>query len=50
MKLVDGPLAGLLTRAVIVICPKGKVHYVELVDEITNEPNYGAAIAAVKSF
>ena len=50
VKLVDGPLAGLLTRAVIVICPKGKVHYVELVDEITNEPNYGAAIAAVKSF
>ena len=49
VKLADGPLAGLLTRAVVVVCPEGKVHYVQLVDEITTEPDYDAAIEAVKA-
>ncbi len=48
VKLVDGPLAGLLARSVIVIDPTGKVVYNQLVDEITNEPNYDAALAALK--
>ena len=43
----DGPLKGLLARAVVVIDGEGKVGYTELVPEIVNEPNYDAAIAAV---
>ena len=44
----DGPLAGLFARAVVVIDAKGKVAYTELVPEIAQEPNYAAAIAAVR--
>lgn len=43
-----GPLKGLLTRAVVVINPEGKVVYSELVNEVTREPNYDAALKAVK--
>ena len=44
----NGPLKGLLARAVVVINADGTVKYSELVPEITTEPNYDAAIAAVK--
>ena len=47
LKLVDGPLEGLLTRAVIVLDEAHKVTYTELVSEITHEPNYDAAMAAL---
>jgi len=43
----DGPLKGLLARAVVVIDAEGKVAYAELVPEIVDEPNYDAAIAAL---
>lgn len=43
----DGPLAGVTARAVVVIDEAGKVVYVELVPEITQEPNYNAALAAL---
>lgn len=43
----DGPLAGLLARAVVVIDAAGKVKYTELVPEITNEPDYDKAMAAI---
>lgn len=46
--LVDGPLKGLLSRSVVVIDADGKVKYTELVPEITEEPNYEAALAALK--
>ena len=45
--IVDGPFAGLLARAVVVIGADGNVAYSELVPEIANEPNYDAALAAV---
>ena len=45
--IADGPLAGLLARAVVVIDKEGKVVYTELVPEITEEPNYDKALAAV---
>jgi thiol peroxidase len=38
--LEDGPLQGLLTRAVVVIDPELVVRYVQLVPEITQEPDY----------
>lgn len=45
---VDGPLAGLLARAVIVIDEKQTVVYAHLVDEITNEPNYAEALDVLR--
>ena len=46
--MTDGPLKGLLARAVIVIDEEGTIVYEELVPEITQEPNYEAALAALK--
>ncbi len=43
----DGPLAGITTRAVVVIDENDKVIYTELVPEIADEPNYDAALAAL---
>lgn len=43
----DGPLAPLHSRAVIVIDEIGKVVYTEQVAEITEEPNYKAALEAL---
>ena len=43
----DGPLAGLLARAVVVADENGKVVYTQLVDEITDEPDYDAAVNAL---
>ncbi|MFD1009415.1 MULTISPECIES: thiol peroxidase [Oceanisphaera] len=45
--LSDGPLRGLSSRAVVAIDEQGKVIYSELVAEITEEPAYDAAIAAL---
>ena len=46
--MADGPLKGLLARAVVVIGKDGKVVYTELVPEITQEPDYEKALEAVK--
>jgi thiol peroxidase len=46
--MLDGVLKGLLARSVVVINPEGEVVYTELVDDIVKEPNYEAALAAVK--
>ncbi|MBS0194141.1 MAG: thiol peroxidase [Proteobacteria bacterium] len=46
--MVDGPLAGLAARAVVVLDAHDKVVHAELVDEIAHEPNYDAALAALK--
>ncbi|MCP3669716.1 MAG: thiol peroxidase [Gammaproteobacteria bacterium] len=43
-RIVDGPLAGLLARAVVVLDETGKVIYNEQVPEIVQEPNYEAAL------
>ena len=45
--LFSSKLAGLCARAVIVIDESDIIKYIELVNEITNEPNYDAAIAAL---
>ncbi len=47
MSIVDGPLTGLLGRAIVVINGQGEVVYTELVPEIAQEPNYDAALSAV---
>jgi thioredoxin-dependent peroxiredoxin len=45
--IADGPFAGLLGRAVVVIGADGNVSYTELVPEIAQEPDYDAALAAL---
>ena len=47
VKLIDGPLSGVTARAVVVI-KNNKVAYVELVSDIKDEPNYDAAMTALK--
>ncbi len=44
LTMVDGPLAGLLARAVLILDEKRNVIYSDLVSEITNEPDYDGAI------
>jgi thiol peroxidase len=46
--LFNSKLAGLAARAVIILDENDIVKYIELVPEITSEPNYDAAIAALK--
>ena len=46
--LEDSPLKGLLSRAVVVLDEKSKVVYTEQVPEIAQEPNYEAALNALK--
>jgi len=47
MLIEDGPLAGITARAIVVIDENGKVVYTELVPEITQEPDYDKALAAL---
>jgi thioredoxin-dependent peroxiredoxin len=44
--LVDGPLAGLSARAVVVLDATDRVVHAQLVPEITQEPDYDAALQA----
>ena len=46
--MVEGPLAGLLSRSVVVVDETGKVVYTEQVPEIAQEPDYAKALAALK--
>ncbi|WP_263833644.1 thiol peroxidase [Sulfurospirillum oryzae] len=46
--IVDGPLKGLSARAIFVVNKSGKVVYKEICPEITEEPNYEAALCALK--
>lgn len=48
VELVDGPLKGLLARAVVIIDENGKVIFRNLVEEITNEPDYEAALKVLE--
>ncbi len=45
--MTDGPLKGLLARAVVVLNADGEVIYKELVPEIAQEPNYESAINSI---
>lgn len=45
-QMISGPLKGLHARAIVTINKVGEVVHTELVDEITNEPNYEAALGA----
>lgn len=47
LPIQDGGMAGLFSRAVVVLDAAGKVLYTEQVPEIGQEPNYDAALAAL---
>ena len=49
VKIADGPMQGLLARAVIVIETDGKVGYTQLVPEIVEEPDYEAVLKHLQS-
>ena len=44
----DGPLQGVTCRAVFVLDKNGIVKYKEITEDITDEPNYEAALVAIK--
>ncbi|MDH5693884.1 MAG: thiol peroxidase [Gammaproteobacteria bacterium] len=46
--LTDGPLAGITTRAVVALDTDNTVLHTQLVGEIADEPDYDAALAALK--
>jgi thiol peroxidase len=46
--ITDGPMAGLLSRAIVVIDENGVVRHTEQVPEIVQEPNYGKALEALR--
>ncbi|MEA3373102.1 MAG: thiol peroxidase [Campylobacterota bacterium] len=46
--IADGPLAGVTCRAIFVVEADGTVSYKDICAEITEEPNYDAALAAAK--
>jgi thiol peroxidase len=48
VEIASGPLVGLCARAVVVLDEEDKVLHAELVSETGNEPDYAAALAALK--
>ncbi|ADW18871.1 thiol peroxidase (atypical 2-Cys peroxiredoxin) [Desulfobulbus propionicus DSM 2032] len=46
--ITTGPIAGLLSRAIVIVGADGKVVHTEQVPEIAQEPDYDAALAALK--
>lgn len=48
LTIADGVLKGLLARAVVVLDERGTVRHSQLVPEIAQEPDYDAALAALK--
>lgn len=47
LEMIDGKLAGLHSRVVIVLDENGKIIYTEQISEIAEEPNYDAALAVL---
>jgi len=49
VRILDGPLAGLMSRAVLVLNAENRVVYGEQVPEIAQEPDYAAAMETVET-
>ncbi|MCH8865856.1 MAG: thiol peroxidase [Proteobacteria bacterium] len=47
VQIVDGPLAGMFSRAVVVLDENNTIVYQEHIDDIETEPNYEAALRAL---
>ena len=48
VKIIDGPMAGLMARAVIILDESGVIKYKELVPEILQEPDYEKALEELR--
>lgn len=48
LEFVDGPLKGLLARTVLIIDKEGKIAYRDIVEEVTNEPDYSSIVTELK--
>ena len=48
VKIADGALAGVTARAVLVLDDKDRIIHAELVDDITHEPDYDAALSVLR--
>jgi len=48
VRIMDGPLEGLLARAVLIINEASKVIYTELISEVTQEPDYEGALKELR--
>lgn len=48
LEIADGPMRGLEARAVIIVDEEGTIVYEQLVTEITDEPDYEAALAVLR--
>jgi thiol peroxidase len=49
VEITSGPLKGLMSRAIVIIDERGNIIYKEQVPEISNEPDYNAALAAIRT-
>lgn len=47
--MTEGPLKGLLARAIIVVDESGTIVYEQLVPEVTDEPDYESALNILKN-
>ena len=47
LDITDGQLAGLYSRCIVIVDEKGEILYTQQVPEITREPDYDAALAAL---
>jgi len=47
VEIIDGSMAGLYARSIVIVDENGKVIYTQLVPEITQEPDYDAALSAL---
>ncbi|NOR36002.1 MAG: thiol peroxidase [Woeseiaceae bacterium] len=47
VQIVEGPLAGMFSRAIVVLDENNTVVHIEQIEDIRNEPNYGAAFKAL---
>jgi thiol peroxidase len=47
VQIVDGPLAGMFSRAVVVLDENNTVVHREHIEDISTEPDYGAAFRAL---
>jgi thiol peroxidase len=47
VQIVEGPLAGMFARAIVVLDEHNTVVHIEQIEDIRNEPNYGAAFKAL---
>lgn len=48
LEMTDGPLKGLCSRAIVVLDENNKILHTEQVGDIVDEPNYAAALSALK--